>query len=88
MFQPSHGIGLRELFVGTEIEVPVLGGGSRRYINFDNAASTPPLKIVRDGVVAFLDHYASVHRGTGFKSQFSTWAYEQARQQVLRFVGG
>jgi selenocysteine lyase/cysteine desulfurase len=88
MFQPSHGIGLRELFVGTEIEVPVLGGGSRRYINFDNAASTPPLKVVRDGVAAFLDHYASVHRGTGFKSQFSTWAYEQARQQVLRFVGG
>ncbi len=88
MTQPKHGIGLRELFVGTEVEVPVLGGGMRRYINFDNAASTPPLRSVRDGVNDFLDHYASVHRGTGFKSQFSTWAYEQAREQVLHFVGG
>jgi selenocysteine lyase/cysteine desulfurase len=87
MTQPKLGIGYRDLFVGTEIEVPVLGGTSLRYINFDNAASTPPLKAVRDGVSAFLDHYASVHRGTGFKSQLSTWAYEQARLQVMRFVG-
>ena len=88
MSQATHGTGFRELFVGTEIDVPVLGGGRRRYINFDNAASTPPLKVVRDGVDVFLDHYASVHRGTGFKSQLSTWAYEQARAQVLSFVGG
>ena len=88
MKKPTHGIGFRELFVGTEIDVPVLGGTTRRYINFDNAASTPPLKAVRDGVHTFLDNYASVHRGTGFKSQFSTWAYEQARAQVLSFVGG
>jgi selenocysteine lyase/cysteine desulfurase len=79
-------MGLRQQFVGTEVDVPVLDGGTRRYINFDNAASTPPLKVVRDGVVGFLDHYSSVHRGTGFKSQLSTWAYEEARHQVLRFV--
>jgi selenocysteine lyase/cysteine desulfurase len=78
---------LREQFVGTEVEVPVLDGGMLRYINFDNAASTPPLRVVRDGVVAFLDNYASVHRGTGFKSQLSTWAYEAARLGVLRFLG-
>jgi selenocysteine lyase/cysteine desulfurase len=83
----KHGMALRDLFVGTEVDVPVLGGGTRRYINFDNAASTPPLKTVRDGVVSFLDHYASVHRGTGFKSQLSTWAYEEARREVLTFVG-
>jgi selenocysteine lyase/cysteine desulfurase len=28
-----------------------------------------------------------VHRGTGFKSQLSTHAYEQARAVALRFVG-
>jgi selenocysteine lyase/cysteine desulfurase len=77
----------RDQFVGTEVEVPVLDGGRRRYINFDNAASTPPLSIVRDGVAAFLDNYASVHRGTGFKSQLSTWAYEEARRETLRFLG-
>jgi len=83
---PSHG--LRPRVVGTEITVPLLDGSSAVYINFDNAASTPALATVRDGVDRFLDYYASVHRGTGFKSQLATWAYEQAREATLAFVGG
>jgi len=82
---PSHG--LRPRVVGTEIAVPLLDGSWATYINFDNAASTPALISVRDGVDRFLDYYASVHRGTGFKSQLATWAYEQARRATLRFVG-
>jgi cysteine desulfurase/selenocysteine lyase len=84
---PNPSRGLRPLVAGTEIDVPVLDGSRRRYINFDNAASTPAFKSVRDGVDRFLDYYASVHRGTGFKSQLATWAYEQARHQTLAFVG-
>jgi selenocysteine lyase/cysteine desulfurase len=84
---PNPSRGLRDLVAGTEIEVPVLDGTRRRYINFDNAASTPALKAVRDGIARFLDYYSSVHRGTGFKSQLATWAYEQARHQTLAFVG-
>jgi len=80
---PNPTRGLRDLVAGTEIEVPVLDGTRRRYINFDNAASTPALKAVRDGIDRFLDYYSSVHRGTGFKSQLATWAYEQARHQTL-----
>ena len=87
MIEDTLGMGLREQFVGTDLRVPLLNGTTAPYINFDNAASTPPLRVVRDGVVAFLETYASVHRGTGFKSQLSTWAYEQARQRVLDFVG-
>jgi selenocysteine lyase/cysteine desulfurase len=34
----------------------------------------------------FFTYYSSVHRGTGFKSQLATHAYEQARQVVLDFV--
>jgi selenocysteine lyase/cysteine desulfurase len=34
-----------------------------------------------------MEWYASVHRGTGFKSQLSTHVYEAARQRVLAFVG-
>jgi selenocysteine lyase/cysteine desulfurase len=45
------------------------------------------LKAVQHAVDDFLVYYSSVHRGTGFKSQLSTHAYEQARQIVLRFVG-
>lgn len=55
-------------------------------INFDNAASTPPLKRVRDVINGFSDVYSSVHRGTGYKSRLSTEAYEQARELVARFL--
>ena len=67
--------------------MPVLGGGTVTGINFDNAASTPPLKRVRDLVTSFSDVYSSVHRGTGYKSRMSTEAYENARDQVARFLG-
>jgi len=75
------------LFTGTDIKVPLLNGNHQRYINFDNAASTPALKSVQAAVNNFLDFYSSVHRGTGFKSQLSTHFYEVARQSVLDFVG-
>ncbi|MGA8923143.1 MAG: aminotransferase class V-fold PLP-dependent enzyme [Candidatus Dormiibacterota bacterium] len=77
----------REHFAGVELPVPVLGGGTVTGINFDNAASTPPLKRVRDAVNGFSDVYSSVHRGTGYKSRLSTEAYEQARELVSRFLG-
>jgi cysteine desulfurase/selenocysteine lyase len=77
----------RNLFEGLDVQVPLLDGSQRTYINLDNAASTPAMLAVRHTVDDFLIYYSSVHRGTGFKSQISTLAYEQARQTVLRFVG-
>jgi selenocysteine lyase/cysteine desulfurase len=77
----------RDLFIGLDIQSPLLNGDQRRYINFDNAASTPSLFAVRDAVDSFLAYYSSVHRGTGFKSQLSTHLYEHARDIVLDFVG-
>ncbi|HET7338861.1 MAG TPA: aminotransferase class V-fold PLP-dependent enzyme [Candidatus Dormibacteraeota bacterium] len=77
----------REHFAGVDLPVPVYGGGSVTGINFDNAASTPPLKRVRNAVNTFAEVYSSVHRGTGYKSRVSTDAYEKAREQVSRFLG-
>jgi selenocysteine lyase/cysteine desulfurase len=77
----------RNLFVGVDTSVPLLDGTQRPYINLDNAASTPALKAVQQAVDDFLPYYSSVHRGTGFKSQLSTHAYEQARQATLHFLG-
>ena len=77
----------RELFCGVDREVPVAGGGTAPYANLDNAASTPPLRAVRDAVHALADWYSSVHRGTGYKSLVSTHLYESARERVARFVG-
>ncbi len=75
------------LFVGLDAQVPLLDGSQRTYINFDNAASTPALLSVQQCVDHFLNFYSSVHRGTGFKSQLSTHAYEQARHITLQFLG-
>src|SRR5512139_1689803 len=75
------------LFTGVNEEVPTLSGKHLRYINLDNAASTPPLISVQKAVNNFMKYYSSVHRGTGFKSQLSTHVYEEARQSTMRFVG-
>lgn len=57
------------------------------YVNLDNAATTPPLKIVEKKVRAFLVSYGSVHRGSGEKSIVSTDKYEWARNTILKCVG-
>lgn len=81
-----HSGDFREQFAGVDLPVPVHGGGSVTGINFDNAASTPPLRRVRDAVTAFSDLYSSVHRGTGYKSRLATEAYEQARDLMAAFL--
>jgi cysteine desulfurase / selenocysteine lyase len=77
----------RSLFAGLEVETPRLDGSSYSYVNLDNAASTPPFRAVQQAVDGFLTYYSSVHRGTGFKSQLATHAYEQARHITLNFLG-
>ncbi|MCX6841400.1 MAG: aminotransferase class V-fold PLP-dependent enzyme [candidate division WOR-3 bacterium] len=77
---------LRDELVGLDIEVPTLSGERRRYVSLDNAASTPTFRPIMEKVNEFLGYYANVHRGTGFKSQLSSWAYDEAREVVARFV--
>lgn len=61
--------------------------GSVRYVNLDNAATTPPLKEVEDAVLAYMRTYGSVHRGAGMKSHVSTDDYEDSRNVIREFVG-
>jgi len=77
---------VREQIVGADAQVPLLDGSHRRYVNLDNAASTPALKPVFDKVNEFMTWYSSVHRGTGFKSQIATEAYDLAHDIVGCFV--
>ncbi len=77
---------VHQYIVGWEREVPLLNGRHKRYINFDNAASTPTLKPVMETINAFMEWYSSIHRGTGFKSQISTHLYETSRAVVRRFL--
>lgn len=63
-------------------------GGAGRHVNLDCAASTPASVGVAAAVSEFLPWYSSVHRGSGAKSRYSSERYEQARDSLLRFVGG
>jgi selenocysteine lyase/cysteine desulfurase len=78
---------VRQAIVGIDVQSPLLDGTHRTYVNFDNAASTPALRPVFDTVNDFLTWYSSVHRGTGFKSQICTLAYEEAHDIVCEFLG-
>ncbi|WP_139905396.1 aminotransferase class V-fold PLP-dependent enzyme [Clostridium thermarum] len=77
----------RKLIVGLDKEVPVRGDMYVKYINFDNAATTPPFVSVVNSVIRFCPWYSSIHRGMGYKSMVSSRIYEEARAKVLKFVG-
>lgn len=78
---------IRRMFVGVDKEAPVYGGPARRYVNLDNAATTPAFTGVLETVNEFLEWYASVHRGAGAKAYVSTRCYEACRDVARRFVG-
>jgi cysteine desulfurase/selenocysteine lyase len=80
-------LNLRSRIVGYDQQVPLLDGSFVRYVNLDNAASTPALRDVMDAIDRFMPYYSSVHRGTGFKSRLSTVAYDQAHEIIAEFVG-
>jgi len=61
--------------------------GKVAYVNLDNAATTPPLLSVQNGVDEYVKTYGSVHRGAGTKSKISTDIYEQTRSIIKDFVG-
>lgn len=75
------------LVAGADVQVPLLGGGMTSYVNFDNAASTPPCRAALEAVNGLASWYSNVHRGAGFKSRLSTWAYEGAREEIARHLG-
>lgn len=77
----------RHLVVGVDTYVPLKNGKWTKYINFDNAATTPPFKTVMNAINSFAPWYSSIHRGTGYKSVLSTEVYENSRNKILNFVG-
>ena len=80
----AGGLPLAEL-VGAALEVPVVVGGTIRYVNLDYAASAPALRAVADRAAELLPLYSSVHRGAGYASAVCTSAYEAARGQIASF---
>ena len=60
--------------------------GRARFVNLDNAATSPALASVQTAIDDALGTYGSVHRGTGFTAISSTERYAAAREAVGRFV--
>lgn len=74
----------RELFNGIEVPVVLDNGQQVIPINFDNGATTPPLKQVDSFISENILMYGSVGRG-GHKSEYCTKAYELSKEEVLNF---
>lgn len=77
----------RDLLVGLDTSIPLANGSYIGAINFDNAATTPPLAYVMDQLIKFSPWYSSIHRGAGYKSQLSSSLYDEARKIIGGFVG-
>lgn len=75
-----------KLVHGINSLVPLENGDKVPYINFDNAATTPPFSSVISEINNFSPYYSSVHRGTGYKSIISSQFYDKSRDIVLDFV--
>jgi selenocysteine lyase/cysteine desulfurase len=76
----------RNMIVGVDTKVPLSNGEYSTYINFDNAATTPPFVSVLKEIIDFSPWYSSINRGKGYKSQISSNLYENSRKIVLNFV--
>lgn len=85
-FSNSSVSNYREYIVGVDTKIFLPDGKYVTAVNFDNAASTPPLISVMQQLNEFAPWYSSVHRGTGYKSQVSSDAYDHARKTVAGFV--
>ncbi|MDF2568521.1 MAG: sufS 1 [Sporomusa sp.] len=72
--------------MGTDTKIPIENGKYVTAINFDNAATTPPLCSVLKEISQFAPWYASVHRGKGYKSIHTSERYEHGREVVSQFV--
>ncbi len=76
----------RDYVLGLDTQIPIDSGRYVTPINFDNAATTPPFKYVLNQINNFSPWYSSIHRGTGFKSKYSSRLFEESREIICDFV--
>ncbi len=67
----------RDLFIGLDTPVILKNGLPVIPINFDNGATTPPLKSVVESIMNNVLTYGPVARGTGQKGDLCTEKFEE-----------
>lgn len=74
-----------EELLGINSKVQLKTKENIRSINFDNAATTPPLKKVIESIERYSEYYGSIGRGAGQKAEITTKIYNEGRQFLLEF---
>lgn len=75
----------RSYFVGIESRFKLENGKSVVGINFDNGATTPPMKCAVDAIQRDLNWYGAIGRSKGQKNAYCTEKFNAIRSNILRF---
>ncbi|OOM76641.1 cysteine desulfurase SufS [Clostridium puniceum] len=76
---------IKDLFIGLDEEVCTSDGHWMNTINFDNAATTPPIKSSIEYIEKLSNTYASIGRGTGQKAEITTNLYKESKNFLMNF---
>ena len=77
----------RDLYDGIDDKIQLPSGKYITPINFDNGATTPPLKSVTKVIQDNIKNYGPISRGVGFKGEYCTTKFNNARDTILDFFG-
>lgn len=75
----------RNLFDGVNNPIRLENGKVLIPINFDNGATTPPLRSAVATINGNIKNYASIGRGAGQKADYCTKKFEESRDDILEF---
>lgn len=76
---------IKDLFIGLDEKVCDSNGHCIDGINFDNAATTPPIKSSIEYIENLSNTYASIGRGTGQKAEITTNLYKESKNFLMDF---
>ena len=76
---------IKDLFIGLDEKVCDSNGHCIDGINFDNAATTPPIKSSIQYIEKLSNTYASIGRGTGQKAEITTNLYKESKNFLMNF---
>lgn len=77
----------RDLYDGIDEQIKLSNGTYITPINFDNGATTPPLKSVTKIISDNIQNYGPIARGVGYKGEYCTTMFEKSRESILNFFG-
>ncbi len=77
----------RDLYDGIDDQIELPNGDYITPINFDNGATTPPLKSVTKVISDNIKNYGPIARGVGYKGEYCTTMFNNAREVILNYFG-